>query len=79
MKEEMKKESTHNCPGLSCEWAWNENGCQPFWAHSRNGVDISGEFYRERDADQKALWCGPDGPEEVWSRDDVGEWSRDDG
>jgi hypothetical protein len=74
-----KKHPVGECPGLMCDDAWHDNGCDPFWSYSdAAGFNITGSFYAEQDATTKTLWEGPDGPSEVWRRAKRGdEWRRD--
>lgn len=52
-----------------CENLWNaDTCCEPFWVFSLDGDNITGNMGCEDDADEKALWAGPDGPAEVWTR-----------
>lgn len=74
------KHAVGKCPGLGqCEYAWHNDGCEPYWQYAgASGQDISGSPTAELDATSVALWEGPDGPSEVWVRDEPGdEWRRD--
>lgn len=70
------------CPGArnlsACDYIWSaDSGCAPKWSYSdESGYSIDGSVTAERDAHSKALWSGPDGPDEVWERDSEGNWER---
>lgn len=68
--------SVHVCPGMECPDYWHVHGCAPYWQYiDAAGCEISGSPTAERDAVERRLWRGPDGPDVCQRRDTAtDEW-----